>query len=146
MPTESTQTSALRVEYVPTAYVQQQWESVASHLEAALTHPSVAGEITLDQLRADLGQGRASLYRVLAGVEVVGAISVVFQNQRNARVAFINAIGGRWIAQPDVFAQFAALLRHAGATRIAGAGRDSIVRLWSQFGLRKKYTVFEAAL
>jgi hypothetical protein len=146
MHPETAQPCTVRVEHVATMFVHQQWPHVAAYLEAALTHADASGEITIDQLRADLGQGRAALYRAVDDGEVIGAAAVVFQNQRSARVAFVSAIGGVWIAQEGAFEQFAALLRQAGATRIAGAGRDSIVRLWSRFGLRKKYTVFEAAL
>ncbi len=134
----------MKVEYVPTNFVHQQWESVEKFLSAALEH--ACGDITIDQLRSDLGQNRAALYKVTEDGQVIGAISVVFQNQRNARVAFVNAIGGEWIAKADGFQQFTALLKQAGATHIAGAGRDAIVRLWDRFGLKKKYTVFEAAI
>jgi hypothetical protein len=134
----------IEVHHVPTPFVHQQWASVEAHLRAALEHAH--GDLTIDQLRADLGQNRASLYRAVEDGQVVGAAAVVFQNQRNARVAFVNAIGGHWIAEHGVFDQFTALLRQAGATRIAGAGRDSIVRLWSRFGLQKKYTVFEGTI
>ena len=134
----------MKVEHVPISFVHQQWGAVAAFLADALEY--AGGEITLDQLRADLGQGRAVLYKVTEDEQIIGAISVVFQNQRNTRVAFVNAIGGRWIAKPEGFQQFAALLKQAGATHIAGAGRDAIVRLWDRLGLKKKYTVFEAAL
>jgi hypothetical protein len=136
----------MKVEYVSTSFIHQQWEQVEPYLRAAFENPEASGEITIDQLRADLGQNRAALYKAIEGDEVIGAAAVTFQNQRNARVAFVLAIGGRWIAKPDGYAQFVALLKAAGATRIAGAGRDSTVRLWARFGLKKKYTVFEAAI
>jgi hypothetical protein len=134
----------MKVEYVPTNFVHQQWESVEKFLSAALEH--ACGDITIDQLRADLGQNRSSLYKVTEDGQVIGAISVVFQNQRNTRVAFINAMGGEWITKPEGVQQFTALIKQAGATRLAGAGRDSMVRLCERLGLKKKYTVFEAAI
>jgi hypothetical protein len=135
----------MKVEYVPTNFVHQQWDTVAKFLADALNQGGSA-EMTLDQLRADLGQNRASLYKVTKEGFIIGATSVVFQNQRNARVAFINAMGGEWIATDEGFEQFKTLLKSAGATHVAAAGRDSIVRLSEKFGLKKKYTVFEAAL
>jgi hypothetical protein len=134
----------MKVEYVPTNFVHQQWESVEKFLSAALEH--ACGDITIDQLRSDLGQNRAALYKVTEDDQVIGAISVVFQNQRNTRVAFINAMGGEWITKPEGVQQFTALIKQAGATRLAGAGRDSMVRLCERLGLKKKYTVFEAAI
>jgi hypothetical protein len=136
----------LKVIQIPIAYVHQQWPVVQEYLNAALTHSEASGEITLDQLRADLAQNRAVLYCATEEGRVCGAAAVTFQNQRNDRVAFVIAVGGVWIAVPGAFDQFSSLLKQAGATKIAGAGRDSIVRLWSRFGLKKKYTVFEADL
>jgi hypothetical protein len=136
----------ITVHHVPTHFVHKEWPLAAPFLNAALTHSEASGEITLDQLRADLGQNRGALYTVVKDGAVVGAASVTFQNQRNARVAFVTAIGGRGLADREAAAQFFELLRRGGATRVAGAGRDSIVRLWSQLGLKKKYTVFEGEL
>jgi hypothetical protein len=136
----------ITVHHVPTHFVHKEWPLVAPFLEAALTHSEASGEITLDQLRADLGQNRGALYTVVKDGLLVGAASVTFQNQRNARVAFVTAIGGRGLADREAAAQFFELLRRGGATRVAGAGRDSIVRLWAQLGLKKKYAVFEGEL
>jgi hypothetical protein len=136
----------MKVEYVPSNFVHQQWETVEHFLASALDLAHSSGEISIEQLRADLGQNRAALYKATEDGKVIGAAAVTFQNQRNARVAFVIAIGGTWIAKEEAFKQFFALLKLAGATKIAGAGRDSIVRLWDRFGLKKKYTVFEADL
>lgn len=133
----------MKVELVPTAFVHQQWADVKGFLAAALEHTE---DLTVEQLRADLGQNRASLYKVVEETQVIGAIAVTFQNQRNARVAFVLAIGGTWIARPEGYEQFKLLLKQAGATRIAGVGRDSIVRLWERLGFKKKYTLFEVVL
>lgn len=133
----------MKVELVPTAFVHQQWADVEAFLAAALEHTE---DLTLEQLRADLGQNRAALYKAVEETKVVGAAAVTFQNQRNARVAFVLAIGGTWLATPETFAQFVQLLKQAGATRLQGVGRDSIVRLWERFGLKKKYTLFEAPI
>jgi hypothetical protein len=136
----------ITVHHVPTHFVHKEWPLVAPFLNAALTNPEASGDITLDQMRADLGQNRGALYTFVKDGALVGAASVTFQNQRNARVAFVTAIGGRGLADREAAAQFFELLRRGGATRVAGAGRDSIVRLWSRLGLKKKYTVFEGEL
>lgn len=132
------------VQLVPHTMVHQWWPHVEEYLRAALEHSQ--GDLTIDQLRSDLGQNRLSLYRVADGERTIGAVAVAFQNQRNARTGFVVAIGGRWLASPDLVQQFFAQLRAAGATKVAGAGRDSIVRLWRRHGLREKYTIFEASL
>jgi hypothetical protein len=134
----------MKVDYVPTSFVQQQWHLVADHLSAALEYSH--GDITLDQLRADLGSNRAALYKWVDDGQVVGAAAVVFQNQRNARVAFVVAIGGRGVFSRTARDQFFELLRRGGATKMAGAMRDSMVRLSTRMGLKKKYTIAEVDL
>ena len=136
----------IEVRFVPTHFVHKEWPLVAHFLNAALTNPEASGEITLDQLRADLGQNRGALYTVMQDGVMVGALSVTFQNQRNARVAVVTAAGGKGLANSEVTSQFFDLLRRAGATRVSAAGRDSIVRLALRLGLKKKYTVFEGEL
>ena len=129
---------------MPTAFVQQQWPLVAHHLAAALEYAH--GDLTLDQLRADLSANRMALYKAINDGKVMGAAAVSFQNQRNARVAFIVAIGGSGLANRTLCVQFFDLLRKNGATKVAGAMRESMVRLASRVGLKKKYVIAEADL
>jgi hypothetical protein len=136
----------ITVHHVPTHFVHKEWPLVAPFLEAALTHSEASGEITLDQLRADLGQNRGALYTVVKDGLLVGAASVTFQNQRNARVAFISCIGGKGLQSRQVFNQLFELFRRNGATRAAGAVRDSMVRWGARVGFKKKFTVVEAEL
>ena len=56
-------------------------------------------------------------------------------------VGFVVAIGGKLVSNKDTWAQFEHILRANGATYLEGAGRDSIVRLWSRYGMEKKYTI-----
>jgi len=134
----------MKVDYVPTSFVQQQWHLVADHLAAALEHAH--GDVTLDQLRAEIGGNRAALYKWLHGARVTGAAAVMFQNKPNARVAFVIAIGGRDVFDQDAWDQFCELLRRNGATKVAGSMRDSMVRLTRRVGMKKKYTIAEADL
>jgi hypothetical protein len=70
----------ITVHHVPTHFVHKEWPLVAPFLEAALTNPEASGDITLDQMRADLGQNRSALYMFVGDLGAVGAASVVFQN------------------------------------------------------------------
>lgn len=134
----------MKVELVPTAFVHQQWAQVEPHIAKAIEWAN--GDFTLDQLHADVGQGRAALYWAKDGAVVLGAAVVAFQNNRNKRVAFVLAIGGNFLADRDIFEQFAALLKQAGATHAGGAGRPAIMRLWSRFGFKEKSILFERPL
>jgi hypothetical protein len=65
----------------------------------------------------------------------------------NARVAFIIAIGGKFISTPDSWAQFTDILRYNGATKVEGAARESIARLWAlKFKFTEKYRIIEVSL
>ena len=134
----------ITVRFVPTHFVHKEWPLVAPFLEPAMQYAQ--GDITLDQLRSDLGQGRSSLYIFVDDGEVVGAASVTFQNHRNTRVAFISCIGGKNLQSRQVFNQLFELFRRNGATRAAGAVRDSMVRWSARVGFKKKFTVVEAEL
>lgn len=134
----------IEVHHVPTSFVHQQWTSVAEHLAAALEYAQ--GDLTLDQLRADLGTNRLALYKWVDGVQTVGAAAVAFQNKPNARVAFVVAIGGRGVFDLHAWGRFCDLLRRAGATKVAGAMRDSMLRLTRRVGVRKKYSIGEVDL
>ena len=134
----------MRVELVPTAFVHQHWALAEPHIAKAIEWAN--GDFTLDQLHADVGQGRAALYWTKEGAEVLGAAVVSFQNNRNKRVAFVLAIGGNLMADQENFDQFAVLLKQAGATHVGGAGRPAIMRLWSRFGFKEKSILFERPL
>lgn len=134
----------MSIQLIPTAYVHQNWAAVEPFIDAASEWAN--GDFTVDQLRADLGQGRAFLYCAKDGQSVTGAAVVAFQNGRNKRVAFVLSMGGRLIANQENFEQFAALLKQAGATHIGGAGRPSTVRLWSRFGFKEKSVLFERSI
>lgn len=134
----------IEVQHVPTSFVHQQWPLVEAYLAAALEYSH--GDITLDQLRAELGSSRLALYKWVDAGEVVGAAAVVFQNKPNARVAFVVAIGGRGVFDLRAWEGFCNLLRRTGATKVAGAMRDSMLRLTRRVGVRKKYTIGEVDL
>ena len=134
----------ITVRFVPTHFVHKEWPLVAPFLDPAMQYAQ--GDITLDQLRSDLGQGRSSLYIFVDDGEVVGAASVTFQNHRNTRVAFVTAIGGRGLHDRGVAAQLFELFRRNGATRAAGAVRDSMVRWVARVGCKQKFTIVEAEL
>ena len=75
-----------------------------------------------------------------------GAAAVNFNNMPNDRVAFVVAIGGKLISNQDTYAQFTALLKAQGATKIQGAARESIARLWTRYGFKERYRIVEAKI
>lgn len=134
------------VEEVPPRFVQQIWPRVGAMLDAAMAHS--AGEYTTDQLKVMLAQGTQSL--LVAADEsgtFHGAASVAFENYPNERVAFITAIGGRLIADKQLFDELCQWARKQGCTVIRGAAFEAVARLWRQrFGVAEIYRIVEKRL
>ena len=50
------------------------------------------------------------------------------------------------ISNKDTFRQFKDLLKANGATKIQGAARESIARLWSRYGFEERYRIVETKI
>jgi hypothetical protein len=85
--------------------------------------------------------GNWSLIVAVNEAGIHGAATVSFSNRPNDRVAFITAIGGKLISNPDTVEQLKQVLSSVGATCIEGAARESIARLWSRYGFEEKYRI-----
>jgi hypothetical protein len=75
-----------------------------------------------------------------------GAATISFINYPSDRVGFITFIGGRLISNKDTFAQLVAILKSQGATKIQGAAREAIARLWSRYGFKERYRIVETSI
>jgi len=135
----------LLVKVIPVNYIAQAWPLVENYIESAV---SWGGEdYTLDQVQVYLSQGS---WNLLVAVDeqgsVHGAATVTFLNYPNDRVAFITFIGGKLISNKDTFGQLKDLLKASGATKIQGAARESIARLWSRYGFEERYRIVETKI
>lgn len=142
---------SLRISHVDTNYVQQVWPMVKPFIEEAMTKggdfPDWAQNYTVDHIQSFLTSG-AWLLVVAADEEgaIHGATTISFINYPMHRVAFVTAIGGKLISSQETFGQFKALLKHRGATKIQGYGRDSIVRLWKRYDFEPRNTLVEVLI
>jgi hypothetical protein len=135
----------LLVQHVPQQFVVQTWPMVEEHIASA--HKHSGGDYSMDQIKMYVTLGQWVL--LVASDEekkVHGAATVSFLNYPNDRVAFITAIGGKLISNNDTFDQLKKVLRGMGATKIQGAARESIARLWKRFGFAERYTVVEVKI
>lgn len=136
---------AMLVQLVPLQYVQQVWPRIEAMLAAALEHS--AGEYTTDQLKAYVVMGAQSLLVAVDDQnEIHGACTIAFENYPNHRVAFMTAIGGRFIINPDMQEQLKDWCRNNGATLFRGACRGSVARLLRRMGMSERYTIMEIPL
>ena len=135
----------MQIQYVPVEYIHQTWPLVEGYMASALEYSH--GEYTSDQAKVYLSNGQWTLYVAVddAG-SLRGAGAVQFNNLPNDRVAFVVAIGGKLFTSQDTWQQFVDLLKARGATRVEGAARESIARLWKRYGFEEKYRIVGVAL
>ena len=136
---------SLLIRHVPVQYVNQAWPLVEQYLAEAVQYGG--DDYTLDQVRVYIATGQWVL--VVAADEsgaVKGAATINFCNYPNDRVAFVTFIGGRLISNQDTFKQFKDLLKANGATKIQGAAREAIARLWSRYGFKERYRIVETKI
>lgn len=136
----------MNIQYVPTHLIHHIWPNVEGYLRNALEQAG-ADEYNVDQLKVMVVQGTQDLYvAVDENNDVHGAGTVSFVNYPNYRVAFVTAIGGRLFTSKETWEQFTALLKIKGATRVQGAARESIARLWRRYGFRERSITVEVTL
>lgn len=135
-----------RVEIVPPQFVYHLWDQVEPLLEKGLGRSG--GEYSVEHLKVYLTQGTQMLVVIIdEDNKVHGAVSVLFTNYPNERVAFITSVGGRALTDKDLWAQFENCVRQNGATLIRGAAFDSVARLWHKaFGTETRYVIVEKKL
>ena len=135
----------LTIKPVYTAAFHQAWPFVEGFLAEALKWGD--DDYTADQAKAMMASGQWMLAVAVNEENVIhGAAAIDFRNMPNDRVAFVVAIGGKLISNQDTYSQFSALLKAHGATKIQGAAREAIARLWTRYGFTERYRIVEAKL
>lgn len=133
------------VQAISPKYVNAVWPQIEEYIAKALVHSD--GEVPLAEAKMYLVQGMWNLYAAVdSDNKIFGVATVHFFNRTDHRVAFVTAIGGKLLTTPELFSQLTEFLRSEGATCIEGAVRDSLVRLWSRVGARKKYNLIQIPL
>ena len=136
---------ALEVKHIPVQYVAQAWPMVEKYIADALQYGG--DDYTIDQVKVYLSTGQWVLLAALDEENKFhGAATVTFINYPNDRMAFITFIGGKLVSNKDTFAQMGTILKGFGATKIQGAARESIARLWRRFGFEERYRIVETKL
>lgn len=136
---------SLIIRIVPQAYVAQTWPLVEGYFASA--NEFGGDDYTLDQIRMFLTMGQWTLLVAIDEEQKVhGAAAVSFIPYPNDRVAYITLIGGKLISNKDTFEQLKTVLKSLGATKIQGAAREAIARLWSRYGFERRYIVVETKI
>ena len=126
-------------------YVCQMWPQVNSMLEKALEFSG--GEYNIDQLKGMLATGNKTLLVASDNEVIKGAAAIDLIRYPNDFICFVMAIGGKMITSPDMFNQLSDWAKSQGCTKIQGAARESVERLWRQkFGFSERYRIVEKPL
>lgn len=127
------------------AYLHQHWGEIEKYLKPALDLGGVE-EFNIDQLKVFIANGSWTLFVVEENQKLCGAVVVTFANYPNDRIAFVTAIGGKFISSKETSDKFKALLKNMGATKIQGYARESVARLWKRIGFANKQILVEYKL
>ena len=135
----------MKVEQVPPQYIHQVWPDVVEFIEDALQYG--AGEYNADQMKVMILRGEQALLIVVEENAIKGAVTVQFIDYPNCRVAYVTSIGGKLIANKDTFNDLIDWCKFNGATKIQGAARESVERLWKRlFNCERRYVIVEKEL
>ena len=135
----------LTVRTIHVQNIAQVWPLVEKYIADAQQY--CADDYTLEQIKVYLSNGQ---WILLVAVDeegaVHGAATVSMFNMPNDRIAFITFIGGKLVSNKDTFSQMAGILKGFGATKIQGAARESIARLWRRYGFEERYRIVETKI
>ena len=135
----------MKVIHLNAVYLHQHWDAVAEYLQPALDLSGVE-EFNLDQLKVFITNKQWILFVAENEGKIFGAAVVSLSPYPNDLIAFVTAIGGKFVSDRQVSDQFKSLLKSMGATKIQGMARESIARLWKRFGFVEKATLVETKL
>ena len=135
----------MRLTHIPAHFVAQTWDKVSPFLANALKYAE--DDYNIDQVKVYLSTGQWILIAITdEKEEVKGALTASFINLPNDRIAFITTIGGKLISSQDTYNQLKNILKLFGATKVQGATRKSVARLWQRLGFKERYITVEAKL
>jgi hypothetical protein len=141
----------ITVHAVPLEFVQQTWPLAKPHIIAGLQEGGSENSpnITYNQhhVQSYLASGEWELFVAMGEDGLMkGAATVSYINYPLHRVAFITAVGGRFIATQESFNQLTKLFKMRGATMVQGYGRPAIIRLWKRFNFQPRSTLLETLI
>jgi hypothetical protein len=133
------------VKQVPKELIKQVWSQASAYINNALEFADE--DYSLDDVKNYLISGQWSLLIVIDDDNKLrGAITVAYAKYPNNKVAYITAIGGKWISDKESYKNFVNVLKDNGATKIQGAARESVARLWRRLGFREKHIIVERSI
>ena len=136
---------SLKVQHVETKYIQQMWPLVEPWFIPVFEKSLASTYYSIDNLRDYLTCGEHTL--IVAsddGGIIHGVISLQWLDFPKARIAFVAAIGGKFISSKETNQEFVNWVRAMGGTKIQGYAKESVARLWkNKLGYTPAHIVME---
>lgn len=133
----------LEIRHIPTDLVNKFMPLCRHFIEAGLEF----SDLSYGQASVFLSMGAWHLLIALDKEQnLVGAYTVMYSNEPNARVATVVSAAGRGLAHPCVFEQVCNIARDFGATKIQALAQKAHARLYRRAGLTEKATLMERKL
>lgn len=138
----------IKVQPVDPRYVQNIWPLVEDYLKSALDKGTTeeSKEYNIDHIRVYVSSGQWILVVGMDENNIQGAATVSFINYPMHRTAFVTAIGGKFVANPEAFEQLKGLCKEYGATKIQAFCRDSVAKLLEPCGFNKHSNLVEVLI
>lgn len=123
------------IRYVDTNHVHAFWDKVVSFIEASIEKGEGPLDYNIHHVQQFLASGQwLLLIAIDSKNEICGASTVSFVNYPLNRVAFITAIGGKFVICKDTFEQMKQIFRQHGATKVQCYVRPAMERFLERFG------------
>ena len=136
----SIETRRLEMSIMTTQQAIDSWDAIYKHIEHAL---DFSPDITVEDIRVAVAKGLYQVIAVKRDDQLAGVVVLKFQDIKSNKVAWVLAIGGRWICHTASIAQFKEFLKGLGVNKLQGIARPSVARLWTKLGVTPLYTVME---
>lgn len=122
------------VQVVAPSMVHQIWPQVRDMFEASTS--TNLGDCTVDQQRMMLARGEQTLLVSTDSEDttnkITGIMAIELIDYPNARTAFISAVAGKGVIEPDAWGQIVNWAKQQGATKIQAIAKDAHARLYRQ--------------
>lgn len=126
-------------------HIHSHWNVLEKFIRNAL-ELGQSEDYTAEQVKVLLVTKQWHLFIAVENNEIKGCAVISFTNYPNSCVAFICAIGGKFIGNKETFNNLNVLLKKMGATKINGYARESVARLWRRLGFVNRHILVEYKL
>lgn len=117
------------IRFVDPNHIHAVWDLVEPFMEMSIAKGEGPADYNVHHVRQFLASGQ---WLLLVAVDekgaIVGASAVSFVNYPLSRVAFITAIGGKFVICKDTFEQMKSILKQHGATKVQCYVRPAMQR------------------